>query len=100
VLIEADQLVEPLTGHGQVDVDAFRATLEPLIEPGKKLRIYGEVVSLLAARGAARPSHPCVGRRHVPRPLTACARDAQPRDALIRFRSASRARRHPLAAQP
>jgi hypothetical protein len=51
VLIEADQLVETLTGHGQVDVDAFRATLEPLIKPGTKLRIYGELVSLLAARG-------------------------------------------------
>jgi hypothetical protein len=51
VLIEADQLVEMLTTGGQVNVDAFRAAIEPLIPSGGKVRIYGEVVSLLVARG-------------------------------------------------
>ena len=51
VLIEADQLVDTLTVAGQVDANAFRATLQPLMKPGIKLRVYGEVVSLLAARG-------------------------------------------------
>ena len=51
VLIEAEQLVETLTVAGRVDVDAFRATLQPLIKPGVKLRMHGELVSLLAARG-------------------------------------------------
>jgi hypothetical protein len=51
VLIEADQLVETLTSSGRVDADVFRATLAPLITPGVPVRIYGEVVSLLATRG-------------------------------------------------
>jgi hypothetical protein len=51
VLIEADQMIEMLTVSGHVDADVFRATLEPLIKPGVKVRIYGEVVSLLAAKG-------------------------------------------------
>lgn len=51
VLIEADQLLETLTTDGHVDVNTFRATLEPLVQAGPKLRIYGEVVSLLAGKG-------------------------------------------------
>lgn len=51
VLIEADRIVEDLVVAGPVDVGAFRAMLQPLIVPGAAIRVYGEVVSLLAARG-------------------------------------------------
>jgi hypothetical protein len=51
VLIDAEHVLETVTINGHVDVAAFRATLSPLIPVGKKLRIYGELVSLLAQRG-------------------------------------------------
>jgi hypothetical protein len=51
VLIEADQLVDTLMTDGRIDVDGFSATLQHLLKPGGRLRMYGEVVSLVAQRG-------------------------------------------------
>jgi hypothetical protein len=51
VFIEADELLDAVTTDDGVDVAAFKAMLVPLLEPGLKTRIYGELVSLLAQRG-------------------------------------------------
>ena len=51
VLIEADEALDAVTVDGEVSVDGFRAMLAPLVKHGKKTRIYGELVSLLAQRG-------------------------------------------------
>ena len=64
ILIEADEALDAVTVDGKVSVDRFRAMLAPLVKPGTKTRIYGELVSLLAQRGdvdaavASRASRP------------------------------------------
>ena len=51
VLIEADEALDAVTVDGKVSVERFRAMLAPLVKPGARTRIYGELVSLLAQRG-------------------------------------------------
>jgi hypothetical protein len=51
VLVDAEHVLETITIDGRVSVEAFRATLKPLITAGEKLRMYGELVSLLAQHG-------------------------------------------------
>ena len=51
ILIEADEALDAVTVDGKVSVERFRAMLAPLVKPGARTRIYGELVSLLAQRG-------------------------------------------------
>ncbi|HET7696665.1 MAG TPA: MEDS domain-containing protein [Vicinamibacterales bacterium] len=51
VLVEADQVADTLTAGGEFDLNGFRATLQPFLKAGARVRIYGEVVSLLVQRG-------------------------------------------------
>ncbi len=51
VFVEADEALDAVTVDGDVSVDRFRAMLGPLVKPGRRTRIYGELVSLLAQRG-------------------------------------------------
>ena len=51
VLIEAAEALDAVTVDGEVSVDGFRALLAQLVKHGRKTRIYGELVSLLAQRG-------------------------------------------------
>jgi hypothetical protein len=51
LLLLADDVLDGLTLDGRVSVDGFRTALQRLIDPTRKQRIYGELVSLLAARG-------------------------------------------------
>jgi hypothetical protein len=51
VFVEADEALEAITVDGEVSVDRFQAMLAPLVKPGTRTRIYGELVSLLAQRG-------------------------------------------------
>lgn|GEM_PF-1485239 len=49
--LDAAELLDGLTVDGRVSVDGFRAALARLLVPSTRQRIYGELVSLLAARG-------------------------------------------------
>ena len=51
VLIEAEEALDAVTVNGKVSVERFGAMLAPLVKPGTRTRIYGELVSLLAQRG-------------------------------------------------
>ena len=51
--LDAAEGRDGLTIDGKVSVDGFRTVLQRFIEPKAKQRIYGELVSLLAARGDA-----------------------------------------------
>jgi hypothetical protein len=51
VVLDATDVLEGLTVEGRVNVEAFRAAMGRFIAPGVRPRIYGELVSLLAARG-------------------------------------------------
>ncbi|HET9395670.1 MAG TPA: MEDS domain-containing protein [Nitrospiraceae bacterium] len=51
VFVEAVEALDAVTVDGEVSVDRFRAMLAPLVKPGTRTRIYGELVSLLAQRG-------------------------------------------------
>ena len=50
-MIEADEALDAVTVDGEVSVERFGAMLAPLVKPGTRTRIYGELVSLLAQRG-------------------------------------------------
>lgn len=49
--VDAQAVLDTISDNGTVSVTGFGELLEPLLTPGAKTRIYGEVVSLLAARG-------------------------------------------------
>jgi len=51
LLLDANEVLDGLTVEGRVSVEGFRAALGRFIAPGVRQRIYGELVSLLAARG-------------------------------------------------
>ena len=51
VLIEADHVLDDVSVDGRMCADRLRELLEPLIVPDRHVRIYGELVSLLAQRG-------------------------------------------------
>jgi hypothetical protein len=51
LLLDANEVLDGLTVEGCVSVEGFRAALGRFIAPGVRQRIYGELVSLLAARG-------------------------------------------------
>jgi hypothetical protein len=51
LLLDADEVLDGLTVAGEVSVTGLRAALQRFIDPATKQRIYGELVSLLAARG-------------------------------------------------
>jgi hypothetical protein len=51
LLLDANEVLDGLTVEGRVSVEGFRAALARFIAPGVRQRIYGELVSLLAARG-------------------------------------------------
>ena len=51
VLIEAEHILDDVSVDGRMCADRLREILEPLIAPGRRVRIYGELVSLLAQRG-------------------------------------------------
>lgn len=51
VLLEADHILDDVIVDGRMCADRLREMLEPLIAPGRRVRIYGELVSLLAQRG-------------------------------------------------
>src|SRR6185503_19025359 len=51
MLLDATEVLDGLTVDGHVSVDGFRAALTRFIVPATRQRVYGELVSLLAARG-------------------------------------------------
>jgi hypothetical protein len=51
LFLDADEVLDGLTMEGKVSVDGFRTALRRFIDSRMKQRIYGELVSLLAARG-------------------------------------------------
>lgn len=51
IWLDAEDLLEKITGEGGVSLDRFRAAVANLLPPGKPWRVYGELVSLLAERG-------------------------------------------------
>jgi hypothetical protein len=51
VFIDAQEILDTITVDGAVGVDRFRNLLQPLLKPQITMRVYGEVVSLLAQRG-------------------------------------------------
>jgi hypothetical protein len=51
LLLDANEVLDGLTVDGRVSVEGFRGALARFIAPGVRQRIYGELVSLLAARG-------------------------------------------------
>jgi hypothetical protein len=51
VLIDAMHVLDSITVDGRADVERFRELLVPLLKPGPRRRVYGELVSLLAQRG-------------------------------------------------
>ena len=51
VWLDAEDLLEKITGDEGVSVERFRAAVGHLLSPGKPWRVYGELVSLLAERG-------------------------------------------------
>jgi hypothetical protein len=51
LFLDADEVLDGLTVEGKVSVDDFRTALRRFIDSRMKQRIYGELVSLLAARG-------------------------------------------------
>lgn len=51
VFVDAQEVLDAISVNGSVSVARFGEMLEPLLTPGAKTRIYGEVVSLLAASG-------------------------------------------------
>ena len=52
LLLDAAEVLDGLTVEGRVSVEGFRAALARFNAPGVKQRIYGELVSLVAERGA------------------------------------------------
>jgi hypothetical protein len=51
VWVDAEDLLEKITVAEVVSVDRFRTAVGKLLSPGRPWRVYGELVSLLAARG-------------------------------------------------
>lgn len=50
-LLDADAVLAGITIDGVASVEGFQAALARFIEPGRKQRVYGELVYLLAQRG-------------------------------------------------
>jgi len=51
VFVDAQEVLDTISENGSVSETRFGEMLAPLLPAGAKTRIYGEVVSLLAARG-------------------------------------------------
>jgi hypothetical protein len=49
--LDADDVLDTVTVESKISVNRFRAALQRLVDPSTKQRVYGELVSLLAARG-------------------------------------------------
>ena len=53
IVMDAEELFELIRVDGKISVDRFRELLTPLLASGRKTRVFGELVSLLAERGEA-----------------------------------------------
>jgi len=53
IVMDAEELFELIRVDGKISVDRFRELLTPLLTSGRKTRVFGELVSLLAERGEA-----------------------------------------------
>jgi hypothetical protein len=51
VFIDAEEVLDRIADRGTVPADTLNDILRPLMTPTTKTRVYGELVSLLAARG-------------------------------------------------
>jgi hypothetical protein len=51
VLIDADHVLDTIVVDGSANTERFCAMLNPLIKRGARVRVYGELVSLLVQRG-------------------------------------------------
>ena len=49
--LDAEQALEAMVENGEVSIERCRSMLEAVLVPGSRMRVYGEVVSILAQRG-------------------------------------------------
>jgi hypothetical protein len=51
IVMDAEELYEMIRLDGKISVDRFRDLVMPLLTSGRRTRVFGELVSLLAERG-------------------------------------------------